>query len=114
MSDLMRGPLRLPYFFKFPPAARAALYRGGCGSAGRGSGCSRVAAAALARMCSALAKWINRSESRAPSLTVTSRCARLRGRAERQSDMLTTLLVIVACIAAGMLVNHVHPEYRKW
>jgi len=28
--------------------------------------------------------------------------------------MLTTLLVIVASIATGMLVRHVHPEYRKW
>jgi hypothetical protein len=35
------------------------------------------------------------------------------GRAERHGVMLTILLVIVACIAAGMLVNHVHPEYRR-
>jgi len=28
--------------------------------------------------------------------------------------MLTTLLIIVASIVAGMIVNHVHPEYRKW
>jgi len=27
--------------------------------------------------------------------------------------MLATLLIIVASIAAGMIVNHVHPEYRK-
>jgi hypothetical protein len=30
------------------------------------------------------------------------------------SVTLTTLLVIVAFISAGMIVNHFHPEYRKW
>jgi hypothetical protein len=30
------------------------------------------------------------------------------------SVTLTTLLVIVACISAGMIVNHFHPEYRRW
>jgi hypothetical protein len=44
---------------------------------------------------------------------MTSPCARLFGGREQQSVMLTTLLVIVACIAAGMIVSHVHPEYRK-
>jgi hypothetical protein len=28
--------------------------------------------------------------------------------------MLTTLLVIIACIVAGTIVNHFHPGYRKW
>jgi hypothetical protein len=51
---------------------------------------------------------------RSEFLTVASRCARLFGRAEQQSVMLTTLLVIIACIAAGTIVNHFHPEYRKW
>jgi hypothetical protein len=35
----------------------------------------------------------------------------------RQSDrtvMLTTLLVIAACLAAGTVVSRFHPEYRKW
>lgn len=57
---------------------------------------------------------LNRSQSRTTSHTATSRCARLSGTRERQSVMLTTLLVIVASIAAGMIVSHVHPEYRKW
>ena len=39
--------------------------------------------------------------------------ARPDGRSERRSVMLTTFLIIVACIAAGMLVNHVHPETRE-
>jgi hypothetical protein len=56
---------------------------------------------------------LNRSESGATSHTATSRCARLFATRERQSVMLATLLIIVASIAAGMIVNHVHPEYRK-
>jgi hypothetical protein len=64
--------------------------------------------------CSALViEQLNRSESRATSHTAISRCARLSGTRERQSVMLT-LLVIVTSITAGMIVNHVHPEYRKW
>jgi hypothetical protein len=46
--------------------------------------------------------------------TAMSRCARLSGTRERRSVMITTLLVIVASIAAGMIVSRVHPEYRKW
>ena len=30
-----------------------------------------------------------------------------------ETAMLTTLLVIAASIAAGIIVSHVHPEYRK-
>jgi hypothetical protein len=36
---------------------------------------------------------------------------RLFGGRKQQSIMLLTILLV---IAAGMLVNHVHPEYRKW
>jgi fructose-1,6-bisphosphatase/sedoheptulose 1,7-bisphosphatase-like protein len=57
---------------------------------------------------------LNRSESGAFSHTAISRCARLSAGRERQSVMLTTLLIIVASAVAGMIVNHVHPEYRKW
>ena len=57
---------------------------------------------------------LNRSESGATSDTAISRCARLFGTLERQNVMLATLLIIVASIAAGMIVNNVHPEYRKW
>ena len=56
---------------------------------------------------------INRSKSKATSQTAISCCARLSGTRERQSVMLTTLLVIVSSIAAGIIVSHVHPEYRK-
>jgi hypothetical protein len=59
-------------------------------------------------------EWIKSSKSRATSHTVISHSARLFARSERQSIMLTTLLVIVVSITAGMIVNHVHPEYRKW
>jgi hypothetical protein len=57
---------------------------------------------------------IKRSKFAATSDTAISRCARLFGTRERQSVMLATLLIIVASIAAGMIVNRVHPEYRKW
>jgi hypothetical protein len=42
-------------------------------------------------------------------LRSTVRHARAKERA-----MLATLLIIVASIVAGMIVNRVHPEYRKW
>lgn len=40
--------------------------------------------------------------------------ARLRGRSERIDRQLMTFLIIIACVAAGVIVSHVHPEYRKW
>ena len=57
---------------------------------------------------------LNRSESGATSHTVISRCARLPGRRERQGVMLTTLLVIVACIATGTIVHHTQHARRRW
>jgi hypothetical protein len=76
----------------------------------------RVAAAAPAWWAVAR-RWIeqlNRSESGATSHTAMSRCARLSGTRERQSVMLTTLLVIVASIAAGMIVHQRRHERREW
>jgi hypothetical protein len=61
-----------------------------------------------------VAERIKRSKFAATSDTAISSCPRLFGTRERQSVMLATLLIIVASIAAGMIVNHVHPEYRKW
>src|SRR5712691_8701227 len=49
---------------------------------------------------------LNRSESRATSLTVTSHCARLLGRTAQQRVMVTALLVIVACVATGMILHY--------
>jgi hypothetical protein len=73
--------------------------------------CCRAGAANLSRQ---RLNRLNRSESGATSHTATSRRARLFAIRERQSVMLTTLLIIVASIVAGMIVSRVHPEYRRW
>jgi hypothetical protein len=59
-------------------------------------------------------KQLNRSEPGAISLSMTSPYARLSGGRERQSLMLTTLLVIVACFAAGTIVHHIEHARRRW
>jgi hypothetical protein len=59
-------------------------------------------------------KQLNRSEPGAISLSMTSPYARLSGGREQESVMLTTLLVIVACFAAGTIVHHLEHARRRW
>ena len=52
--------------------------------------------------------WINASEFRANLETDFSSSVRLWARLEQKSVMLTTLLVIILCMAAGTFVSQAH------
>jgi high-affinity Fe2+/Pb2+ permease len=56
---------------------------------------------------------INRSKIGATSLTVTPLLARLRAESEQERIMLTTFLVIVAAIVAGMVAHHFQAESAR-
>jgi hypothetical protein len=59
-------------------------------------------------------KRLNRSEPRPTSVSMTLPCARLSGGLEQQTVMLTTFLVIVACVSAGMIMHHTEHGRRRW